>query len=779
MSKWASCITLSVLLWLVVSCDAVPANPNYVRDESLTSNTLGYSSDYFGNFNAGYKSTLSNVAVKAQNTHAALEMLTVSASESRIDWLAKNSIALAQIAANWPPTQQECRYMCGENVGDNEYGLYRTGTCQVHILEEHRKWFQELATEAAGFGGLQSLAWKKLWYGDPIASWPPYWTLTHQQNKPPVYMLNGYCTCRPGWGMSQQYEDSLWTQNSPFNGPVITEPSDWWYAGVYQTVNYTGQGRVIMSTLMTHDNFNEFADAESSNVVLGFKAPMACEIEVDRPLRPSSDPDVEYNTRHPDLKELTLIQWMGATCADVRETGHGFIDSHARDCFEMIWGDHPMSVDFVDGYSIDLIHLDAFPTTAPFFGADLQECLPYLGDLNHQGLCSCHLGYGDTDHVWENYEEQWLLERPYFPPDLLTISADKRVVNDTIYGSRCNGYDRFYCALTQPMTFPGLPHLDGVRLGSPRCDDYRQCNMLNVKDNQENHKTVPYRMKASHRGFLSGEADRNKLPDDWTPEDNIEILNSNNVLIYLSKKRIKPRTCHEYVCTSPTRVGQGPIHHDDGSLSCQCTGKWTGAWCEIDGNAEYCSGHGEYSTDTGLCECDDDWFHATPASANDTQCNVRCGELLCGGNGQCNQTSPSCVCGPYHTGSHCQDLCGAVYCNGHGNCTTPWIEGTSACFDCDAGFSGTHCHVNPRWEQCSGHGTPVDTSAPGYTLYEDGCICDEDYYGTDCSLYINPADSTCINYLGDTSVDETHNTEVRHSYGARRVLDHYHGFGQT
>lgn len=778
MLKKSTCIILCLVL---LRTGATPANPDFTRDTAATSRTVGHSSDYFALSNADYTSVLGTIARAAQETHAAFELLTVATGETRVQWLASNALALSTIAQFWPPSQENCRTACGEAVGDYQYGLFRTGTCQVHILEEHRKFFGTLALEAAGYAGMESLAWKPVWYGDPIASWPPYWTFTHAPNAPPIYMMNGYCACRPGWGMSQDLEDDLWSGNSPFNGPVITEPSNPWTTGVYQTVNYTGQGRVIMSTLMTHDNFQDYADAESTNVVLGFKAPMACEIEIDQPLRHSSKQSEPVDVRHTYLKPSKLMSDAADTCADEHDKGHGVVNDVALACMMKLWGNEPMSVDFpADGISTDIIILAGFQITPTSSSPSLQACLPYYADLNTQGWCDCHAGFGDSDHVWKSYQEDWLLERPYEPASRVTSASEQSVVTATLYAPSqgCNGFNKFYCALSDPKSFPDLPTVTGARLGSPRCDDFRACNLVGIKNNYDRHKVVPYRLKAATRGYLQGQDNRAHLPSSWTPDEAIEVYNENKALLFLGHKQIRVRTCHSYVCTSVSHDGAGPTCNENNECACACTSPWTGQWCEVDGDAVYCSNHGSYTTATGLCDCDDDWFHTTPGVANATQCNVRCGELLCNSNGVCSQDVTSCTCDPYHDGSDCSALCGATHCNGHGNCTSPWVEGVSACFDCDAGFSGTHCEVNPRWQRCSGHGDPVDTAAPGYAQYEDGCLCDEQYYGADCSLFINPDDSTCTNELGDSEYDSTYDTKIRTSYGARRVLDHYPAFGQ-
>ncbi|XP_036382680.1 tenascin-like isoform X2 [Megalops cyprinoides] len=152
------------------------------------------------------------------------------------------------------------------------------------------------------------------------------------------------------------------------------------------------------------------------------------------------------------------------------------------------------------------------------------------------------------------------------------------------------------------------------------------------------------------------------------------------------------------------------------SLREQCT---SGAGCcgaqvtgEV-GTKPYCSGHGNYSTDSCSCVCEPGW---KGANCSEPECPDDCQD-----QGRC--VDGKCVCFEGFTGEDCGiELC-PVDCGEHGQC----IDGACVCAD---GYTGEDCSQAECLNGCLGRGRCVDGE----------CVCDEPWTGFDCSELICPND---------------------------------------
>lgn len=147
--------------------------------------------------------------------------------------------------------------------------------------------------------------------------------------------------------------------------------------------------------------------------------------------------------------------------------------------------------------------------------------------------------------------------------------------------------------------------------------------------------------------------------------------------------------------------------------NCDCSGMWNGRDCSV------CKcRHGE--CDGVGCKC----FKGFDGELCEDRICDRCGNGVC--------VEDLCVCQAGYSGMHCEtcidsSICGA--CKSSSDCNTgTCLSGTC---HCPPRYSGKHCEVSP----CSSHGV----------LSHKSCICDEGYYGEDCSHSITCANN-CSNH---------------------------------
>ncbi|KAJ8285701.1 hypothetical protein GJAV_G00029950 [Gymnothorax javanicus] len=127
----------------------------------------------------------------------------------------------------------------------------------------------------------------------------------------------------------------------------------------------------------------------------------------------------------------------------------------------------------------------------------------------------------------------------------------------------------------------------------------------------------------------------------------------------------------------------------------------------------YCSGHGNYSTDSCGCVCEPGW---KGSNCSEPECPDDCQD-----QGRC--VDGKCVCFEGYAGEDCSiELC-PMECGEHGHCS----DGVCVCSD---GYSGEDCSLTECPNNCMGRGRCED----------EECICDEPWTGFDCSELICPND---------------------------------------
>uniref|UniRef100_A0A8C2AYI4 Tenascin C n=1 Tax=Cyprinus carpio TaxID=7962 RepID=A0A8C2AYI4_CYPCA len=142
-----------------------------------------------------------------------------------------------------------------------------------------------------------------------------------------------------------------------------------------------------------------------------------------------------------------------------------------------------------------------------------------------------------------------------------------------------------------------------------------------------------------------------------------------------------------------------------GCCSAQVTGEVT--------TKPYCSGRGNYSTETCSCVCEPGW---KGVNCSEPEC-----PNFCQDQGRCEDGK--CVCFEGFGGEDCSiELC-PVDCSENGEC----IDGACICAE---GFIGEDCSLTNCLNNCLGRGRCVD----------DECVCDEPWTGFDCSELICPND---------------------------------------
>uniref|UniRef100_A0A8C1Y512 Tenascin C n=1 Tax=Cyprinus carpio TaxID=7962 RepID=A0A8C1Y512_CYPCA len=148
------------------------------------------------------------------------------------------------------------------------------------------------------------------------------------------------------------------------------------------------------------------------------------------------------------------------------------------------------------------------------------------------------------------------------------------------------------------------------------------------------------------------------------------------------------------------------------SLREQCT-SGTGCCAGEVTSKPYCSGRGNYSTETCSCVCEPGW---KGVNCSEPEC-----PNFCQDQGRCEDSK--CICFEGFGGEDCSiELC-PVDCGENGEC----INGACICAE---GFIGEDCSLTNCLNNCLGRGRCVD----------DECVCEEPWTGFDCSELICPND---------------------------------------
>ncbi len=232
---------------------------------------------------------------------------------------------------------------------------------------------------------------------------------------------------------------------------------------------------------------------------------------------------------------------------------------------------------------------------------------------------------------------------------------------------------------------------------------------------------------------------------------------------------------------------------------------------DIDGTKENieCSRRGICDTTSGICDCsfnfDTSNGYNSPGTRGDcgyaTDLIQFCpGVVACSAHGECqNNPTYHCKCSDGWTGADCSErLCptglswfllpesdNVAHITSYSECSNAGLcDRTSGQCQCQLGFSGSACErltcpgASSDTEGCSGHGKCLDmaTLASLATVNGDlggftygstpnnphtwdgsrifGCLCDAEYMGYDCSLYVCPS--------GDDPLTSGQRDEVQH-----------------
>ncbi|TRY94041.1 hypothetical protein DNTS_011953 [Danionella cerebrum] len=152
------------------------------------------------------------------------------------------------------------------------------------------------------------------------------------------------------------------------------------------------------------------------------------------------------------------------------------------------------------------------------------------------------------------------------------------------------------------------------------------------------------------------------------------------------------------------------------SLREQCSGGTGCCGAHVTGEVTvkpYCSGRGNYSTETCGCVCEPGW---KGVNCSEPEC-----PNFCQDQGRCE--GGKCICFEGFGGEDCADELCPVDCGDNGEC----IDGACICAE---GYIGEDCSSTTCPNNCFGRGRCV----------EDECVCDEPWTGFDCSELICPND---------------------------------------
>ncbi|XP_027723897.1 tenascin-like isoform X5 [Vombatus ursinus] len=255
----------------------------------------------------------------------------------------------------------------------------------------------------------------------------------------------------------------------------------------------------------------------------------------------------------------------------------------------------------------------------------------------------------------------------------------------------------------------------------------------------------------------SGEKELNP-PNELGEHFQEHTLNEENQIVFTHRINIPRRACG---CAPAPDIKNLLTRLEEleglvSSLREQCS---SGAGCCLQpaegrlDTAPFCSGRGNYSTDSCGCVCEPGWKGPNCSESEcpgnckgrgqciDGQCVCKegftgedCGQLACPSdcNDQGKCISGACVCFEGYTGEDCSEELCPVPCSEHGKCMN------GQCI-CDEGFAGEDCNEPLCLNNCYNRGRCVDNE----------CVCDEGFTGEDCSELICPNDcydrGRCVN----------------------------------
>ncbi|XP_069496010.1 teneurin-4 isoform X4 [Ambystoma mexicanum] len=190
----------------------------------------------------------------------------------------------------------------------------------------------------------------------------------------------------------------------------------------------------------------------------------------------------------------------------------------------------------------------------------------------------------------------------------------------------------------------------------------------------------------------------------------------------------KGENCEEVDCMDPTCSGRGVCVRGE----CHCAVGWGGTNCETTRATclDQCSGHGTFSAETGLCNCDPSW------TGHD--CSIEICAADCGGHGVC--VGGTCRCDEGWMGGACDQRACHPRCNEHGTCRDGKCE-------CSPGWNGEHCTIEGCPGLCNGNGR-CTLDLNGWT-----CICQLGWRGAGCDTSMETGCSDGKDNDGDGLVD--------------------------
>ncbi|XP_026096336.1 tenascin isoform X5 [Carassius auratus] len=196
-------------------------------------------------------------------------------------------------------------------------------------------------------------------------------------------------------------------------------------------------------------------------------------------------------------------------------------------------------------------------------------------------------------------------------------------------------------------------------------------------------------------------------------------LDSSNQIVFTHRINIPKQACGCTEGLPDLKELLNRLEMLEGELSTlreQCTTETTCCSAQATGpigTKPYCSGRGNYSTDTCGCICEPGW--------KGPNCTVPECPGDCSDQGRC--VNGKCECFDGFTGEDCSLETCRVDCGENGRC----INGVCVC---NEGFSGDDCTETDCLNNCLGRGRCIDSE----------CVCDEPWTGFDCSELICPHD---------------------------------------